>query len=219
MERIEVATEVEVDAGRHRDICDDVADAERRLTSLLELNSVAAEPPAPLPASFPFRSSSTRSDHERVFSILGFSLGLLPPAAILYRMSSPRIFTAEPEVLAILVLIIVGSSVTGLLTGRVMGRIARELEKLPLAYSLLTLPFLGIVWGIVAGGIGGAFALLIGAIPGAVLGAMVGGVALPAFGLLHRWLSKRSGFFQSQMYPLAVGIAALVGGVIAGFPS
>lgn len=157
--------------------------------------------------------------YDRAFALLGASLGLLPPAAIFIK-AALNASSNEIGVFFLLTwLVTAGASATGYFTGKLVGRIVKELTEFSWPIFLLSLPFVGITWGILSGGVGGAFILLIGAIPGAVIGAAVGMAALPAFSLLHAALKDGEFIDKRKLYPAIFAVSGLIAALILGFPS
>ena len=81
---------------------------------------------------------------------------------------------------------------------------------------LLTMPFIGFLWGASAGAAGGVVIFIFGALFGAVLGGIVGAAALPVFATLHRWLKKGEFIELKHFLPLAFGIVLTICGFILG---
>jgi hypothetical protein len=104
----------------------------------------------------------------------------------------------------------------GFFSGRVIGRIAFELEKSSWSYMLSALPFIGMLWGILAGGAGGVIIFVVGAFFGAALGAAVGSVALPAFTVFHRLLKRGDELDRKHFLPIAFGITFIISAFILG---
>ncbi|QQS41789.1 MAG: hypothetical protein IPM63_02245 [Acidobacteriota bacterium] len=118
----------------------------------------------------------------------------------------------------ITLLVTSAAAAVGYFTGKIVGKIVRELDEFSLPARLAMLPFVGITWGILAGGAGGAVIFLFGAIPGAVIGAAAGFAALPAFALLHSALRKGEFIQRKHLYPSAIGVAATLAAMILGYP-
>jgi hypothetical protein len=81
---------------------------------------------------------------------------------------------------------------------------------------MLTLPFIGILWGILTGGLGGILIFIIGAVFGGILAAMVGSVAVPSFTVFHRLLKKGDVMERNQFLPIASGITFIISAFILG---
>ncbi len=115
-------------------------------------------------------------------------------------------------------LVVLGSTVTGYFTGKIVGNIVAEIERFSWPLMIALLPFIGVTWGIIAGGAGGIFIFLFGAIPGAVIGGAVGAFALTLFTIAHRLLNEGGELRRGKLPPLAIGVSALAASIILGFP-
>lgn len=194
--------------------CADIESAERRLTLLLELNRELENGKD----RQPFFPSGEGVSYERSYSFLGLLLGIFPVEAFFVKAAStamPREFTA---ILVVSIVVIFVSSVVGLFSGRLVGRIMSEMSETRWPVMLAALPFIGVTWGLITGGAGGGVIFLIGAIPGAIIGGLVGAVALTLFGITHRLLSKADEISARHLYPAAIGISSLIAAAILGFP-
>ena len=197
--------------------------AEKRLDSLLKLNKafqraveLSERDRRPISGCFQLGMSS-----ERIYSIFGLSLGVLPTVAIFGRFILAKLPIAPQDtwILLILLLCVAGTGSAGYVTGRLVGKIVREFENLPWLVMLPSLVFIGLLWGMIAGGAGGVFILIFGAIFGAAIGGAVGAVALPAFTVFHRSLKSGDHMDPGRALPLAIGIAGVIAAGFLGFPS
>ncbi len=156
--------------------------------------------------------------HKEAFAFLGLLLGAFPPAAILARFFlNGRIFRREDAwILGLLIAVNLVSAAVGYFSGKLIGTVVRESEKLSWTKMILLLPFVGILWGILAGGAGGLAIFIIGAFFGAFLGAMVGSVALPLFTVFHRSLKRGDMIELKHLLPLAFGTSLAITAFILG---
>jgi hypothetical protein len=155
--------------------------------------------------------------HKEAFAYLGFLLGALPPAAFLIRSFSGRNFRPEDAwLLGIFIVVNIVSAIVGYFSGKLVGTIVRESERLSWTKMILILPFIGIMWGILAGGAGGVVIFIIGAFFGAFLGALVGCVGLPLFAVFHRLLKRGDKIELKHFLPLAFGTSLVVSAFILG---
>ncbi len=195
--------------------------ARQRLDTLLAVNAEAVR------EKFLYRSERERNETEmmknplstvQTFSHLGLMLGIFTPAAIFTRFlaDSGGLRNEDLWIFGVVAIVNVLSAVVGFFSGRLIGKMVREVEQYSWSAMLFTLPFIGVLWGIMAGGAGGVVILIIGAFLGAVLGAMVGGVALPIFGIFHRLLKKGDFIDRRHFLPLAFGITFIICGFILG---
>ena len=193
----------------------------RRLDSLLAINAETAREKA----SFRSEQEKTASflmanplTNKQAFAYFGLLLGIFPPAAMFTRflISEGNFRSDEFWIIGVMAIINLISAVVGYFSGKFIGKIVADLEKMSWTKMLFILPFIGIVWGILAGGAGGIIVFGIGAIFGASLGAMVGSVALPLFTVFHRLLKKGDVIEGKQFLPLAFGVAVLICAFILG---
>ncbi|MGI8669996.1 MAG: hypothetical protein ACR2J3_09165 [Aridibacter sp.] len=156
---------------------------------------------------------------EKAFSFFGLLLGTFPPAAFfakfLFESGNPG--NIEFWIVVLLLVVNVVTAAAGYFTGKLIGKITFELEKLSWQWMLLALPFLGLLWGIMSGGAGGFFLFVFGAIFGAMLGGLVGSVALPIFTIFHRLLKRGDKIENKHFLPLAFGISLIISAFILGF--
>lgn len=189
--------------------------AARRLEILLRLN-------ASYPSACDDRESvsGTGADHKFAFSLLGLALGLFPPSALFLKFIIATHYrgNAETSVIAFFSVVVAVGACAGYFSGKVVGNVVRELEAFSWPAMLAVLPFVGVTWGIIAGGIAGAVIFLIGAIPGALIGGAVGAVALPVFGALHRVLKKGDEMELRHLYPISLGVAAVIAAFFLALP-
>ncbi|HXG83384.1 MAG TPA: hypothetical protein VNI84_05085, partial [Pyrinomonadaceae bacterium] len=155
---------------------------------------------------------------EKTFARLGLLLGVFPPTALFTRFFiDSRIFQGEDVwILGIAAIVTLVSTVVGYFSGKFIGNIVFELEKMSWSKMLTALPFIGIFWGIMAGGAGGIIILGIGAFFGAVVGGLVGGAALPIFSIFHRLLKRDDKIESKHFLPLAFGIAFIISAFFLG---
>ncbi len=155
---------------------------------------------------------------EKTFAYLGLLLGAFPPAALFTRFFiDSRIFQSDDVwILSIAAIVTLISTVVGYFSGKFIGNIVFELEKMSWSKMLTALPFVGIFWGIMAGGAGGIIIFGIGAFFGAVVGGLVGGTALPFFSIFHRLLKRGDKIESKHLLPLAFGIAFIISAFFLG---
>ena len=154
----------------------------------------------------------------QAFSYFGLILGIFSPAAMFTRflIDSKGLRSEDVWILGILAIVNVLSAVVGYSSGKLIGKIVREVEGYPWWAMVSLLPFIGMFWGIMTGGASGIIILVIGALFGAVLGGAVGSVALPIFTVFHRLLKKGEVIDRRHFLPLAFGISFIVCGFILG---
>lgn len=197
----------------------DVESAERRLRILEQLNASFAAEEGDLQRRSSKAALADPVSIEQTYSVFGLTLGLIPPASFFARLllDGGRMNPGW-AFLVLAALVILGASVTGYFTGRIVGKAISEVERLSWVEMLIALPFIGVTWGIAAGAAGGIFVFLFGAILGAVIGAGVGAFALTIFTIFHRLLKSGDNIERRHLYPLAVGISGITASIILGFP-
>ena len=151
---------------------------------------------------------------EKTFSYFGLLLGAFPPAALFIRFT----IDARPEgwVFGVMFIINLISAVVGFFAGKLVGKAMRSVENLGWLSMILTLPFIGLLWGAVSGGAGGIIVFVFGAFFGAIIGGIVGSAALPAFTVLHRLLKRGESIEMKHFLPIAFGVTFIICGLILG---
>lgn len=155
---------------------------------------------------------------EQTFAYFGLLLGTFPPLAMFIKFFSEKgVFRVEDFwIIGVVAVINLISAVVGYFSGKVIGKIVGKVETTSWTNMLLTLPFVGILWGILAGGAGGVIVFVVGAFFGAALGAAVGSVALPTFTLFHRLLKQGDQLDLRHFLPIAFGITFIISAFILG---
>ena len=157
---------------------------------------------------------------EKALAYFGAMLGLFPPFALFSRFlfENFKTPTASDDFWIIPLLLFVNfvCMVVGYFSGKMVGKIVVELEKHSWSSMLLTMPFIGVLWGIITGAAGGIFIFVIGAFAGAAVAAAVGAVALPAFTIFHRWLKRGDSIEEKHFFPIALGISCIITALILG---
>ncbi|HEV8158132.1 MAG: hypothetical protein H0X49_17500 [Acidobacteria bacterium] len=156
---------------------------------------------------------------KQVFAYFGLLLGIFPPAAIFARflMNAGNFRGEDFWILGVVAIVNLISAVVGYFSGKVVGKIVGELERLSWSKMLLVLPFIGFLWGALAGGAGGIIIFLFGAVFGAMFGAAVGSLALPAFAIFHRLMKCGDQLELKHFLPLSFGITFIVCAFILGW--
>jgi len=195
--------------------------AEKRLNKLLEVNDETRRRKAMFRSEREELEAALMSNPysiKRAFSYFGLLLGTFTPAAMFARfIIDARVFQSNDFwILGVMFLINLLAAAAGYYSGRLIGRIVSEAEKISWTKMILTLPFIGILWGTLAGGAGGIIVFFFGAIFGAGLGAAVGSVALTAFTIFHRLLKRGDKIEQKHFLPLAYGITFIISAFILG---
>ena len=195
---------------------------QKRLDALLTVNLETAR----AQMLFPFEKGRMEAalmknplSNKQVFAYLGLLLGIFPPAAIFARffINAGNFRGENFWILGIIAVVNLISAVVGYFSGKFVGKIVGELERLSWSKMLLVLPFIGFLWGVLAGGSGGIIIFLIGAIFGAMFGAAVGSLALPAFTIFHRLMKCGDKLELKHFLPLSFGITFIVCAFILGW--
>lgn len=134
----------------------------------------------------------------------------------LYQTIGKNPYNDETWIIFLLLVVNFVCALTGYYSGRLIGQIVSQIEKLNWTSMLLIAPFIGILWGVMTGAAGGVFIFVIGAFFGAAIASLVGAVALPAFTIFHRFLKKGDVIERDQFLPIAMGITLLISALILG---
>lgn len=157
---------------------------------------------------------------KQVFSQFGLMLGLFPPMAMFgkfaYHSFLKNPYNDDTWIIFLLLVVNFVCAVTGYYSGRLIGQIVSQIEKLNWTSMLLIAPFIGILWGVMTGAAGGVFIFVIGAFFGAAIASFVGAVALPILTIFHRLLKKGDVIERDQFLPIAMGITLLISALILG---
>ncbi len=155
---------------------------------------------------------------RQAFAYFGILLGTVPPAAIFTRffMNNGNVRVEDLWILGVVAVVNLITAIVAYFSGKLVGKIVGELERLSWLKMLLALPFIGILWGGLAGGAGGIIIFIFGAIFGAMFGGAVGSLALPIFTIFHRLLKKDDKIDRKHFLPLAFGITFIISAFILG---
>jgi hypothetical protein len=156
--------------------------------------------------------------NEQAFGYFGLLLGTLMPTTLFLRiLLDARSFPPDGAwVVGVVAVVTLISAIVGFFSGKLVGKIVRQMESFSWLKMILLLPFVGIIWGMAAGGAGGVIIFIIGAIFGGALGATVGSIALPAFAICHRLLKKGDQIDKKHFLPLAFGITLTISAFMLG---
>lgn len=156
---------------------------------------------------------------QDAYGQLGLLLGIIPPAAIFYSMFNlirPSEFGTSLGFIALFVLMNVICALVGRGMGRGLGKSAFKIERFSWSAMLLTMPFVGLTWGLVTGFLGGLIFFGLGAIGGVMIAAPVGAIAFTVFAILHRLLERGSLIDSRHFLPLAYGISIAMAAFFLG---
>jgi hypothetical protein len=151
---------------------------------------------------------------KQVFAQFGLMLGLFPPMAMfgkfIYKEILKNPYNDDFWIIFLLIVVNFVCAVTGYFSGKLIGQIVSQIEKLNWTSMLFIAPFIGILWGVMTGAAGGVFIFVIGAFFGAAIAALVGAAALPIFTVFHRFLKKGDVIERDQFLPIALGITFII---------
>lgn len=156
--------------------------------------------------------------NDKAFALFGLFMGAFPPFAFLAQIFfNANDFRVEDSWVVVLLLVVnVVTAIAGYFSGKIVGKVVGELEKVNWLLMLLALPFIGSLWGMVSGAAGGLIFFGIGAVFGGMIGGMAGTVALPVFAVLHRIFKKGDVIDKKILLPLALGVSIGIAAFIAG---
>lgn len=157
---------------------------------------------------------------ETSIAYLGAMLGLFPPFAIFSRFIFEKFrYPGNSDdfwVIPLLLFVNLVCVTVGYFSGKLIGKIVRDLEKASWTKMLLAMPFIGILWGLMTGAAGGVFIFVIGAFFGAVIAGAIGGLTLPAYSIFHRLLKKGDKIEEKHFFPIALGVTGIITAFILG---
>ncbi|MGB7070424.1 MAG: hypothetical protein WBD22_13100 [Pyrinomonadaceae bacterium] len=193
-------------------------DIEVRLNILIRTNIEMAKEKAAFVESLEADVMANPLSAERAFSYFGLLLGSFPPFTLLIRFGTETdiLRSGDVSIAALLLIANIVCGWTGYHVGKLVGRSIKELEALPWEPMLLTLPFIGLVWGLLTGGAGGFFLLILGTFFGAAIGGFIGLITFPIFVIVHRLMKRGESIEMKHFLPLAFGITFSVCGAILG---
>lgn len=154
---------------------------------------------------------------EEAFARLGLLLGLLPPAAIFYRIFGYPFLRGtfgSGDTFIVWLVICLAMNVTCCLVGRAMGsKMGKHIERFEYN-SWLTMPIRGLavggLWALITGAAGGTIFFYIGAFFGIICALPVGMLAFALFTPLHRLLARGGMIDARHFWPLAYGVMLFI---------
>jgi hypothetical protein len=156
---------------------------------------------------------------EQAYRVLGYLLGLFPPAAIFFRIfhygitTPPRIEFSLGLFFFCLIMNLICCFVGGPM-GRFVGRAL--FNKDPNSWNRRALRSLAyaLIWALVTGATGGAIFFGVGAYFGFACAVPVALLAFPLFTLVHATVLKDGMIESGQLWPIASGVSLLVATMI-----
>ncbi len=155
---------------------------------------------------------------KQTFAYFGILLGIFPPVALFTRffLNAGNVRVEDLWILGVVAVVSLISSVVGYFSGKIVGELVGELERLSWSKMFLALPFVGFFWGALAGGAGGVVIFIFGTVFGAIFGGAIGSFALTVFAVFHRLLKKDGKIDRTHFLPLALGITLIISAFIIG---
>ncbi|HYP52157.1 MAG TPA: hypothetical protein VEQ42_01375 [Pyrinomonadaceae bacterium] len=177
-----------------------------------------------------FRSAREREEMELMsrpvdaraaYRLLGALLGLLPPAAIFYRLFGGALTEEGKPLLAFgLFALLVAMNVVCWLVGRwTAGRLASSVERAERgswSKTIVLAGVCGLAWGFLTGAAGGLPFFGFGAIAGVACAVPGGVAAFVAFTIMHRALARGGMIDARHLRPLAWGVTLTFVALILG---
>lgn len=144
---------------------------------------------------------------QKAYGLFGMLLGMLPPAAIFYRIFGGGLtHHSEPGWFFLLVAMNVMCCFAGAGMGAAMARWLDDIDIVSWKIGFFRSLLAGICWGAATGAAGGLLFFGIGAVFGAICAIPVGMLAFPIFALLHRLFARGGMIDACHFWPLACGV-------------
>ncbi|MEP6923540.1 MAG: hypothetical protein ABI954_03665 [Pyrinomonadaceae bacterium] len=157
---------------------------------------------------------------QDAYGQFGLLLGVIPPAAIFYQFLVVGLHVSEISSGLFFVMLFFLMNVVCAFVGRGMGRslakTTMDLERCSWTVMLLTIPFIGLLWGMVTGFVGGLLFFGFGAIGGFLIAAPIGAVAFTLFAISHRLLERGTFIERQHFLPIAYGISLTLAAFVLG---
>ncbi|MCA1591799.1 MAG: hypothetical protein LC754_03920 [Acidobacteria bacterium] len=161
----------------------------------------------------------------QAYARFGMLMGLLPPAAIFFRMFGGRMgagLHSSSNPFPVWLLLCLAMNVTCCVVGCAMGAAlfrqvdveVSNFERRSWAATLFASLLLAFAWAVVTGAAGGALFFGFGALFGAACAVPVALLGFSAFTSLHRLLARGGMIEASQLWPLAFGVPAVIAALI-----
>lgn len=148
---------------------------------------------------------------QEAFALFGTLLGLLPPAAILYRIFGGRLALTDFD--GLLLLLCLMNAVCVVVGGRMGFELGLRVDALERERWLSMFPkamLLGFLWALITGAAGGAAFFGFGAFFAATCAVPVGVPAFALFISLHRLIARGGMIEARHLLPLSYGIAGFI---------
>jgi len=145
---------------------------------------------------------------KEAYARFGLWLGLLPPAAIFYRILSVNGFNGDAISFwgALFFVMNVVCCVTGWKFAGYLGRKVGDPRSCAWSEHVGNSFARAMLWALVTGGLGGVVGFFVGAVVGAFFAAPVALATFPVFAVLHRIQSHGGMIEERDLWPIAFGI-------------
>jgi hypothetical protein len=153
---------------------------------------------------------------QRAFALFGMLLGLLPPAAIFFKLifSAPGHYFFQAGWLSLFLCMNVVCCLAGACLGSKLSRMVVTVEQDSWSRMLIESVIIGFIWGAGTGALGGVIIMGIGALIGATFAIPVGALAFGLFIPLHRLLARGAMIDARHFWPLACGVVLTITALI-----
>ena len=153
---------------------------------------------------------------ERAFALFGMLLGLLPPAAIFFKLIGGAVnhLYSQPGWLLLLLCMNAICCLAGAWMGSKLSKMVATVERDFWGLMLIESLIIGFIWGAATGALGGVIAYGIGALFGAAFAIPVGALAFLLFMPLHRLLTRGGMIDARHFWPLACGVVMIITALI-----
>jgi hypothetical protein len=156
-------------------------------------------------------------DSKGALGLFGLLLGTLIPASIYGRLVLSDLGVMMIPAIPLLFVI---SVIVCALVGRCFARrLSLNLERnryAGLKQILASSVLIGILWGLITGGLGGLVVYGFGGVVGAIAASVTAVITFPIFALLYYALSRGGMIESRQLWPIALGIPAILAALILG---
>ena len=150
----------------------------------------------------------------RAYALFGLLLGVLPPAAIVFRLAWMCLRgQSDSATLALFYILLFGLPMTaicalaGRYAGRRLGPMLARAERRRWPATLLCALAAGFIWACVTGAAGGAVVFVLGALYGLLCALPFGLAGFLLFTICHRLLARGGMMEARHFWPVACGIA------------
>lgn len=151
------------------------------------------------------------------YARFGLLLGTIPPASLFYGTMLHvgwRGTDANWTALLFCILMNIMCAIIGMTMGSLLSGAMEDIERGSWSQMLFVSPLVGVLWGVVTGGAGGLIFFIIGAFFGMIFAVPVGMAGFLLFAIHHRSLAHGGMIEARHFWPLACGIALVLGALL-----